>query len=121
VQPSPPFVLIDDDGWLDVYETFDDLVQSLEWPYLDEIAWLVDSEGRTLILTANSDNITLTDLQATLDLSGLRAAVDRFFAEWTTTPPPLSAPSGPAYITNVVETLRTAAFRSRRKSPSRPT
>ncbi|MFF1821448.1 hypothetical protein ACFVWG_29365 [Kribbella sp. NPDC058245] len=69
MQPSPPFVLIDDDGWLDVHETFDDLVQALEWPHLDEIAWLVDGKGRSLILTANGDNIALADLWRDLDPS----------------------------------------------------
>ncbi|WP_344234063.1 hypothetical protein [Kribbella hippodromi] len=106
---------MDDDGWLDIYDNFEDLIGDLEAPFLDEIAWLVDGKARAVRLTARGDRIELAGMEPAVDQAGLYEAIDRFFDRWTMTSPPPHCDSESEYIASVAAQYRTAEFRPRKR------
>ncbi|MFE2219739.1 hypothetical protein ACFW93_48585 [Streptomyces canus] len=80
-----PIIVVDDDQWMYVYSSLDQLVQDMEPTFLDDITATFDGLARCLSIaldeTANNVFVELQSPEP--QLSRLQVHVDEFFTLWT--------------------------------------
>ncbi|WP_427893808.1 hypothetical protein ACQHIV_12380 [Kribbella sp. GL6] len=111
--PRPPFLLIDDGGWINIYNSTDDLIDDQEPPFVDEVTFLIDSQGNLMRLVADDDSVHLETLDSEIDLNRLQESVDRFFRAWTDNAPPRHDLPTKDYLSEIFALYRSATFRGR--------
>lgn len=113
-EPAPPLFLIDDDDWMNIYDSVDSMLDDLEWPWVGEIAHVFDSAGRQLKLSVDNESIRIDSI-GSIALSQAEKAIDRFFEKWTHDISPSRSSSSDRYFAAVHESYVAARFRRKRR------
>lgn len=96
---APPFIVFDDDDWMLVYSSIDELLNSQEWPYLaDEVIAVFDGRGRPMRLTARGEKIEIAKVDEHPDISSLHSLAEIYFARRTNGRPPVASGDPDAYM-----------------------
>lgn len=109
-EPQGPFFILDDDDWLDVHASVDELKRSLEAPFLDDVVAAFDGLARFLHLSSRNDMVEV-EFAAPGENMGLPEAVDRFFRAWTKDAAPEHREGIDEYVQAVL-----LAYRNRREA-----
>jgi hypothetical protein len=115
-EPTPPLVIVDDDDWIDVYDSVQSMIDHLEYQSVDdEVAYVLDSRGRALELAVDSERIYVRRTGVPIDLTRFQESVESFLDRWTEDSAPARSSDAETYVDAVLDTYRHARFRSRRR------
>ncbi|ANH95007.1 hypothetical protein A8713_30730 [Streptomyces sp. SAT1] len=94
---------MDDDQWVYVYSTVEDLAHDVEPAFADDIVGAFDGSARPLLITwpENSAHVVVAD--GTSPLQQLQEHMDSFFHAWTTNAPPQHGATAEEYVRSVLE------------------
>ncbi|MFC8712891.1 hypothetical protein ACFUCQ_23655 [Streptomyces sp. NPDC057197] len=94
---------MDDDQWVYVYSTVEDLAHDVEPAFADDIVGAFDGSARPLLITwpENSAHVVVAD--GTSRLQQLQEHMDSFFHAWTTNAPPQHGATAEEYVRSVLE------------------
>ncbi|MFJ1757848.1 hypothetical protein [Kitasatospora sp. NPDC088134] len=104
--PVPPFVLVDEGGWLALYTGLAELHAEIESGFADAEVFACDGAARPLAVTEQDGALHLRVAGAP-DLAGLRAQVERFFERWVRGLAPEPADSPAQYLARLAAALDT--------------
>lgn len=85
-----PVIVVDDDQWMYVYSSMDQLVQDAEPAFLDDVTAAFDGRARALKLTLDEsgEELGIEAESSASQLEQLQSCVEEFFAVWTHNAPP---------------------------------
>jgi hypothetical protein len=95
-----PVVYIEDDGWLEIVTSSDELLNGVEVDYLDEIMYVFDMNGREILLDSDNGEI-IVRLGGYIDVPKVSSVVNNFFRKQ-------KVYSGPAVVVDASSYARTA-------------
>ena len=108
-----PLVLFDDDQWLIVCYSMDDVYSAVEPDFVDEIVAAFDALAHPVRVRECQGKVTI-DVGGPPDPDELQVHVQRFFSLWTFDAPPEFAGDVAQYVTAVTLQSRSARERKRK-------
>ncbi|MDN3263472.1 hypothetical protein QWJ26_27400 [Streptomyces sp. CSDS2] len=102
-EPRSPLIVVDDDQWVYVYSSAEDLARAVEPALLDDIVDVFDGSARPLRITWAEDSIQVVIADEAPHLHRLQKHMDCFFRAWTTNAPPPHAAKAEEYIPRVLK------------------
>ena len=112
-EPEPPFLLFDDDDWLEVYDVLGRMLDDLEYPSIDEVLLVSDSNGHPLHLAARDGEVVVGGCATSAAIGELRERVETFFTRWTDSEPPEPSDDPGEYVQSVVASYRIVPINKR--------
>jgi hypothetical protein len=101
--PRPPFILFDDDDWMLVYDSVDELLSSQEWPYVDdEVKAVFDGRARRLWLTGRNRVVEIAHVDLHPSISLLASLAATYFRRRTNGHPPMISYNAEEYVDTLV-------------------
>ncbi|WP_158690372.1 hypothetical protein [Streptomyces sp. PsTaAH-124] len=94
---------MDDDQWVYVCFTAEDLAHDVEPAFVDDIVDAFDGSARPLLLTCAEDSVHVVVADGTPRLRQLQEHMDSFFHAWTTNAPPPHTATAEEYVRSVLE------------------
>ena len=102
-EPRNPLIIVDDDQWVYVYSSAEDLARAVEPALLDDIVDAFDGSARPLRLTWAEDSAQVVVADGAPHLHRLQERMDSFFRAWTTNAPPPHAATAEKYVPRMLE------------------
>ncbi|MFB7739351.1 hypothetical protein ACFC08_34340 [Streptomyces sp. NPDC056112] len=107
---------MDDDQWMYIYTSLDQLVQDIEPAFLDDITAAFDGHARLLQLDMPREEVCVELRSAEPLLGQLQNHVEEFFALWTHDDPPERLDEPHEYTQSVANAYARKQERRRKKT-----
>ncbi|MFJ9357877.1 hypothetical protein [Streptomyces mirabilis] len=113
-----PIIVMDDDQWMYVYASLDQLMQDAEPSFLDDVTAAFDGRARALQLSLDEsgEEIRIEVKSSDPQLERLQSCVEEFFAAWTHGAPPERLNEPRQYTQSVLSTYALRRDRRRKNS-----
>ncbi|MEU6511963.1 hypothetical protein [Streptomyces sp. NPDC046942] len=102
-EPCYPLIIVDDDQWVYVYSSPEDVARAVEPALLDDTVDAFDGSARPLRITWAEDSAQVVVADGSPHLHRLQEHMDSFFHAWTTNSPPPHAATAEEYVPRMLE------------------
>ncbi|MEU8541849.1 hypothetical protein AB0C52_17990 [Streptomyces sp. NPDC048717] len=102
-EPRNPLIIVDDDQWVYVHSSAEDLARAVEPALLDDIVDAFDGSARPLRITWAEDSAQVVFADRAPHLRRLQEHMDSFFRAWTMNAPPPHAATAETYVPPMLE------------------